>query len=452
MTGAARSVARLALAVAALVVLGAGSLLLGMASVGLFATSGAAWTAELVLAGARVKVNVVGAVRLATLPGALHLLDGRTFHTRAGTLLLSREGKSLRIRCAPCRVEHADLASLPVSLRVVVLDVRRDEDRLEGELLVEDVRVALAGRLRPDSIDLAWRLPSTALAALYRAFGDAVPEAGFARIDGSVHAEGTLSLPSRRMRATWSGEGWEVGGLATEQLQYGGFRFACNGPASASLVLTGDGERGWVAGDAMGPYLAAAVLAAEDQRFLRHAGYDEQAMAGILADIEDGRPHRGASTITQQLARTLFTGGERTAARKLRELLYAIEMERTLGKARILELYLNTVDWGPGICGARAAARVYFGKPPARLTPIEAAWLAGVLRNPHTAWAQQFSPRQPDRERATQVIMQMRQWPKRERQRFAVQSLAFAPPREKTRSGAGRAAANASMPLLAGKP
>ena len=84
--------------------------------------------------------------------------------------------------------------------------------------------------------------------------------------------------------------------------------------------------------------------------------------------------------MTQQLARTLFTGGEKTAARKLRELLYAIEMERTLGKPRILELYLNTVDWGPGLCGARAAARTYFRKRPEQLTPLEAAWLAGILR------------------------------------------------------------------------
>jgi membrane peptidoglycan carboxypeptidase len=128
--------------------------------------------------------------------------------------------------------------------------------------------------------------------------------------------------------------------------------------------------------------------------------------------------------------------------RKLRELLYAIEMERTLGKARILELYLNTVDWGPGLCGARGAARAYFGKPPARLTALEAAWLAGVLRNPHAAWDQQFQARQPDRERAIQVLMQMRDWPKRERERFAAQPLAFAraPVPQKGR-GAGTAPA-----------
>ena len=121
--------------------------------------------------------------------------------------------------------------------------------------------------------------------------------------------------------------------------------------------------------------LPAAVLAAEDQRFELHPGYDDIELASLLASVEPEGLRRGASTLTQQLARTLFTGGEKTVARKLRELLYAIEMERTLGKPRILELYLNTVDWGPGLCGARAAARTYFRKRPEQLTPLEAAWL-----------------------------------------------------------------------------
>jgi membrane peptidoglycan carboxypeptidase len=169
----------------------------------------------------------------------------------------------------------------------------------------------------------------------------------------------------------------------------------------------------------------AAVIAAEDQRFHDHAGYDTEEIAALLAESSAERPKRGASTLTQQLARTLFTGGEKTVARKLREILYAVEMERTLGKARILELYLNTVDWGPGLCGARAAARAYFNKPPAALTPIEAAWLAGILRNPHAAHASQFALGAPERERAEWVLQQMREFPRRDRQRWARASLEF---------------------------
>jgi membrane peptidoglycan carboxypeptidase len=189
--------------------------------------------------------------------------------------------------------------------------------------------------------------------------------------------------------------------------------------------------------------LPAAVLAAEDQRFLQHAGFDPveitQALAAADRDHDTAevtppsaaieRPLRGASTITQQLARTLFTGGERTAARKLRELLYAVEMERTLGKERILLLYLNTVDWGPGLCGARAAARTYFGKRPPQLTPLQAAWLAGILRAPHAAHAHQYRGGLPDPERARWVLMQMRDLPKHERAQWARRPLALASPK-----------------------
>jgi len=414
-------------ALAGAVMLVAASALLTLASLGVFATPTGAWTTEVKLAGLNVRVNVAGLVRLVTLPGTAHLLDGRSVPTRSGTLRFARDGQALRVTCAPCRLRQRDLASVPVQFRSVVLEVRRDGDALDGAVVVDTVRIPIEARLRAASIDLAWQLPPTELATVYQALGDAVPEAAFARIEGTVHAQGALSLPSGRGSARWSADGLEVGGLGTEALQYGWFRFACSQPSGTTkLTITGDGEPAWIAADAMGPYLAAAVLAAEDQRFQQHTGYDEHSVAAVLADFEDGRPKRGGSTITQQLARTLFTGGERTAARKLRELLYAIEMERTLGKARILELYLNTVDWGPGLCGARSAARAYFGKAPARLSALEAAWLAGVLRNPHAAWDQQLAARQPDRDRAIQVLMQMREWPKRLRERFAAQPLAFA--------------------------
>ena len=150
---------------------------------------------------------------------------------------------------------------------------------------------------------------------------------------------------------------------------------------AARRTLTGDSEPRWITLDRMG-MLPAAVLAAEDQRFELHPGYDDTELASLLASVEPEGLRRGASTLTQQLARTLFTGGEKTVARKLRELLYAIEMERTLGKPRILELYLNTVDWGPGLCGARAAARTYFPQAPRAADTARGgvAWPASCAR------------------------------------------------------------------------
>ncbi|MGZ9031336.1 MAG: biosynthetic peptidoglycan transglycosylase, partial [Burkholderiaceae bacterium] len=411
MTWTVRVALGIGLALGAGVLLISSSLLLALAAVGVFATTRDAWTSDLSVGGGNVRVNVVGLVRLATLPGVAHLLDGRSVHTRSGPVRFSRTATGISVTCAPCRLQHPDLALVPIDVRLVTIQARRHDDALDGTLIVDTVRVAFTGRLRSASIELTWQLPATELASIYRSLGSAVPEATLARIEGTVSAEGTLSLPSRRASVRWNVESLEVGGLGTEPLQYGWFRFSCGRrDGSGRLVITGDGEKPWVAIDAMGPYLAAAVLAAEDQRFHQHDGYDEQALAEILGDI-DGRPRRGGSTLTQQLARTLFTGGDRTAVRKLRELLYAIEMERTLGKSRILELYLNTVDWGPGVCGAKAAARAYFNKVPARLTALESAWLAGVLRNPHMAWETQFVVRQPDRARPTQVLMQMRDWP-----------------------------------------
>jgi membrane peptidoglycan carboxypeptidase len=193
----------------------------------------------------------------------------------------------------------------------------------------------------------------------------------------------------------------------------------------ARRVANGDFERRWTPLDKMG-LLPAAVIAAEDQRFEQHGGFDEAQLVPLLASFNLDSSPRGASTLTQQLARTLFTGGERTIARKLRELLYAIEMERTLGKARIIELYLNTVDWGPGLCGARSAARTYLRKRPDQLTPLEAAWLAGILRAPHAAHAEQWLGGAVDGERARWVLMQMRSLPRGERERWARRPLILA--------------------------
>ena len=107
---------------------------------------------------------------------------------------------------------------------------------------------------------------------------------------------------------------------------------------------------------------------------------------------------RGASTITQQLAKNLFLDGRRTLRRKLRELVYAVELERALGKRRILELYLNVVEFGPEIYGVRAAADRYFLKRPERLSAREAAFLAAILPSPRTSYERAYlGGRVPDR-------------------------------------------------------
>jgi 1A family penicillin-binding protein len=130
------------------------------------------------------------------------------------------------------------------------------------------------------------------------------------------------------------------------------------------------------------PNLIKAVVAIEDRRFFDHDGFDPIRIAGsALADLRAGEAAQGGSTITQQLARQ-SVGRQKTLRRKVRELLFAAQLERYFTKNEILELYLNKVYFGDGLYGAEAASRGYFGKPAAALTLPEAALLAGLLKAP----------------------------------------------------------------------
>ncbi len=129
-----------------------------------------------------------------------------------------------------------------------------------------------------------------------------------------------------------------------------------------------------------------AVLVAEDINFFAHHGFDVTEMQYALEDaLDDGEVPRGASTITQQLAKNLWLSASRNPLRKVKEAILTWQLERRLGKQRILELYLNVVELGPGIYGVEAAARHYFGKSAADLNDDEAAQLAASLPNP-TRW------------------------------------------------------------------
>ena len=135
--------------------------------------------------------------------------------------------------------------------------------------------------------------------------------------------------------------------------------------------------------DAITPDLKRAVLVAEDINFFTHRGFDISAIRGALEDaVSDGEAPRGASTITQQLAKNLWLSPSRNPWRKVKEAILTWQLERTLGKRRILELYLNVVELGPGVFGAEAAAQHYFSKPAAALTAGESAQLAASLPMP----------------------------------------------------------------------
>jgi monofunctional biosynthetic peptidoglycan transglycosylase len=125
-----------------------------------------------------------------------------------------------------------------------------------------------------------------------------------------------------------------------------------------------------------------AIIKAEDRGFFRHAGFEWPQLRKALWGRVTGGPGIGGSTITQQLARNLYLSPARTLHRKLREALIARRLERSLDKRRILELYLNVVEWGDGVWGVTQAARAYFGRSPADLGVFEAAFLASLLPAP----------------------------------------------------------------------
>lgn len=139
----------------------------------------------------------------------------------------------------------------------------------------------------------------------------------------------------------------------------------------------------WVKLGRISPKLIQAVLIAEDDKFYGHGGFDFEGMKDAFEkNIESGRIVGGGSTITQQLAKNLYLKPDRNPIRKLREAVIAFELDRRLKKRRILELYLNVIEWGPGVYGAEAAARHYYGKPASDLTAEEAVRLASILPNP----------------------------------------------------------------------
>jgi monofunctional biosynthetic peptidoglycan transglycosylase len=130
-------------------------------------------------------------------------------------------------------------------------------------------------------------------------------------------------------------------------------------------------------------HLQKAVVLAEDGAFWRHEGFDwERLRVALKTNLAAGRLVMGGSTITQQLAKNLYFQQDKSVARKLQEALISWRLERNLSKDRILEIYLNVVEWGDGIFGAEAAARHYFGISAARLNREQAAVLAAMLPNP----------------------------------------------------------------------
>jgi monofunctional biosynthetic peptidoglycan transglycosylase len=160
----------------------------------------------------------------------------------------------------------------------------------------------------------------------------------------------------------------------------------------------------WTSYHRISPSLKRAVIVSEDAAFWAHDGLDlDELRVSIEDSVRRGVVPRGASTITQQLAKNLYLSPSYSPHRKLVELMIARRLEAELSKVRIFELYLNVIEWGDGVWGAEAASRRYFGKSASDLTVEEAALLAGAIINPRI-----YSPAQPNARllRRQQIILE----------------------------------------------
>jgi monofunctional biosynthetic peptidoglycan transglycosylase len=201
------------------------------------------------------------------------------------------------------------------------------------------------------------------------------------------------------------------------------WRIRSENPVTTSLIearaveAKGRGEQPkrfqiWVPLDRISPNLERAVLAGEDTNFATHNGFDYQAIqkawdqalrdaakeAQKEGENDDWLPtlpdfKRGASTISQQLAKNLYLSSQRSFFRKGQEAILTVLLERTLTKRRILELYLNVIEWGDGVYGAEAASQYYFHKSAAALSANEAAYLSAMIPNPRTVFNPRVNPR-----------------------------------------------------------
>jgi len=182
-------------------------------------------------------------------------------------------------------------------------------------------------------------------------------------------------------------------------------------PPTTAFMLTDDSGldtilHEWVDWEQLGSAAALAVVAAEDQKFADHHGFDLESIRKSIGVAQEGGRLRGASTISQQVAKNLYLWRGRSFVRKGVEAYFTVLLEAFLPKRRILEIYLNVAAFGPGVYGAAATSRLYFGKPASRLTDSEAALMAAVLPNPRRFFVDR--PSAYVRERQAWIQGQMR--------------------------------------------
>ena len=204
--------------------------------------------------------------------------------------------------------------------------------------------------------------------------------------------DGYMDMKIKYRKNTELGESFSLIGNVVDPKQLSSRLNYLNQPFKYSFTDQFDKKRSFAVGPfnvdftdlgSIPKHLQWAVLVSEDAGFYVHQGVDFKEIDAAVRDNMKKKKFRGGSTITQQLAKNLFLKREKTMIRKLREAILAVEIDATLSKRRQLEIYLNIIEWGPGIFGVSEASWYYFGKTPAELTPLESAYLASIIPGPY---------------------------------------------------------------------
>lgn len=337
-------------------------------------------------------------------------------------------GESISARCE-CTFEYAALGgklTLSISAEGTLTG-----NTFEGTVSTGRVQAQVSATLGGSGLAKGtFSLPLTPIADVYAVLADLAPEAHRAEMRGKVSAKGDFGLFPLVFHVEPAVEAFAVDGLVGAEYRIGAIEFTGRDEAKQPILIrSGEGSPGWMSLAEFGPMLPMAVVSAEDAGFYRHAGFDISGIKAAATDNERlGKIARGGSTLSQQLAKNLFLTPERTYARKIRELLYAVEMERELGKDRILELYLNVVEWGPNVRGGKAASEAYFLKQPAGLLPEEAAFLSSILRNPRGGWEKQYVGGRVQTSRLKWILDNMRGLSPEDRAAALGREVHFVPP------------------------
>jgi hypothetical protein len=343
--------------------------------------------------------------------------------TPAGSLDIAASGRLERLSIAQPALAPEPLRDMNLSWSGQIrLDLGQRKFTIEdGSIGLEDARVTLAGSIEAVENDVRFGLtvavPKTSCQDLLAAAPETLlPQLHGLRLGGTFALHSRVALDTSDPKKTEAE--WELDNrckvLETpEEIDPKNFsepfqHFVMDAEGRATEMTTGPATDQWVPLNEITPYMETGLIVCEDSRFFKHNGFDNQAIRdSILSNLKKGRFVRGASTLSMQLAKNLYLGREKTLSRKFQEAAFTLLLEERLSKEDILELYLNVVEFAPGVYGIRNAAMHYFNSHPGELSLAQAMFLASILPNPKVNHFQADGTLKPRWAKHLQYIMRV---------------------------------------------